>query len=173
VSVTNSSIPGFVEVNGVIWSEIYMPTVVKFLQDECTNAPYNTVCNPCLNNATTAPVPAAAASRVAVPVACLQNLYSANITITGTQPMGSNASQVDYYGSFSISVPNGFGYQIIPWLATSSHPGGQGLYAGYFLVSTPSSSINEPGVECYFPNFNYTFSNEVCQTYLSASHPPA
>jgi hypothetical protein len=144
VRTTNSSQPGLVKLNGLITSQVYKPVLVKFAQDECTNAPIFPVCNPCLNN-TGGPN-------------CKQNIYSANITNV------RNSSRV-YYGNFSIMVPNGFGYVVIPWLATSSNPTGvQGLDAGYFLVNTKLSSMFEPGIECYFPNSNYTFANEICKT---------
>ena len=170
VSMTNSSIPGYVEINGVIASQIYKPTLVKFLQDECTNAPYHIICDPCLTNATTTSTSTSTTSSGAVPVPCLENLYSANITIVETQQLGSNASQVTYYGNFSISVPNDFAYTIIPWVATSAYPAGEGLAAGYFLVDTSSTTINEPGVWCYFPqDLNYSFNNDVCSTVSSSA----
>jgi hypothetical protein len=144
VRTTNSSQPGLVRLNGLITSQVYKPVLVKFAQDECTNAAISPVCNPCLNN-TGGPN-------------CRQNVYSANIT-------NVRQASLTFYGNFSIVVPNGFGYIVIPWLATSSNPNGvEGVEAGYFLVNTKLSSMFEPGIECFFPNSNYTFANDICKT---------
>lgn len=146
VGMINSTQPRVVKLNGLITSQVYKPVLVKFAQDECTNAPIWPVCNPCLNNTGGAHV------------RCKQNLYSANIT-------NIRQASLTYYGNFSITVPNGFGYSVIPWLATSSNPTGvQGVYAGYFLVDTKLSSVFEPGIECSLPNSNYTFADENCET---------
>jgi hypothetical protein len=168
---TNSSIPGFVELNGVIASQIYQPTTIKFLQDECTNAQYYKQCNPCLNGDRPDPAaPTSTATNVIQPM-CVQNLYSANVTIAETIQLGSNASQVTYYGNFSILLPNNYGYEIIPWFNSPSQPPGFAYDAGYFLVDTPSPSINEPGVWCDFPpNLNYSFNNEQCAIVSSAAY---
>jgi len=162
---TSSSGPGMVKLSGAIASQVYEPTLVSFVQDECTNVPYNQYCNSCLQSNTSSVTITATTSSGDVPVPCEQNLYSANITIVSTAHMYQNTTQPIYYGTFSVSLPNNYGYTIIQrFAATGSASGAPGFYVGYFLVDTSLPSLNEPGIECFFPSSNYSISNDICKT---------